>query len=209
MDIQAIFLSVFDNLSKFAMLVIILAFSKIFSENYRSKFDYMASVGLALAVALLGYNGYSEYPHDLEYSTIIFFTILIPSWCGVYWGMRKKEETLDQLIYTRRYFQEYRILSDQEIVGIFRELYPKLAELTDAEIIAGLESKYSSAPVMHEENDNFTLLPNTRKKFPEYINISDKHIVSIFKEKYPELKESLDIGIIMHLEKKFVKTDEQ
>ncbi|MBN2090156.1 hypothetical protein JW964_11095, partial [candidate division KSB1 bacterium] len=57
-----------------------------------------------------------------------------------------------------------------------------------------------------EDNDIFSLLINTRKKFPEYKNLSDKQIVGIFKEKIPELKDSVEIGVIMHLEKKFGET---
>jgi len=207
MNIKIIFMAVFDNLSKFAMLVMIYEFSRIFAEKYRIKWGYFASIGLATAISLLGYNGYSEYPRDVEYATIIFFTILLPSVLGIYMGLRVKAETLDQLIYTRRYFPEYRLLSDQEIVGIFRELYPKLTEISEQEIVGGLEAKYSSAPIMQAENDMFTLLPNTRKNFPEFKNLPDKYLVSIFKEKFPELKDSLDISIIIHLEKKYATND--
>jgi len=203
MNFQAMLFAIFDNLSKFAMLIFVYEFSRIFSEKYRTKLSYLGSIGLALVVSLLGYNGYSKYPQDLEYATIIFVTILIPSLAGIYMGRRIKPETLDRLIYTRRYFPEYRLLSDQEIVGIFRELYPKLTEMTDDEIIGGLESKYSSAPLKLNENDLFSLLPNTRKKCPEYKNLTDKHIVAVFKEKQPELKDSLDIAVIIQLEKQF------
>jgi hypothetical protein len=198
-----LFLAVFDNLSKFAMLVFIHEFSRIFAEKYKTILAYPASLFLALTITLLGYNGYSEYPRDFEYATIIFFTIWIPSVLGVYRGLRIKPQTLDQLIYTRRYFPEYRLLSDQQIITVFREFYPKLMELSDKEIMSGLEKKYSSVPINQEDSDIFTLLINTRKKFPEYKNISDKQIVSIFKEKIPELKESVEIGVIMHLEKKY------
>lgn len=203
--LKEIFLPVFDNLSKFAMLIFVHEFSRVYSEKYRSKLDYLAAIGLALVVSLLGYNGYSEYPHDLDYATIIFITVIIPSWFGVYRGLKVKPTTRDQLIYTRRYFPEYRLLSDQEMVGIFRELYPKLAELTDREIIAGLESKYSSAPASLSNKDMFTLLANTRHKFPEFKSLSDHHIILVLKEKFPELKENLDIGVIMHLERKFAE----
>lgn len=207
MDIGALFLAVFDNLSKFAMLVAIHEFSRIYVEKYRSKLGYLLGIGLALVAGLLGYNGYSEYPRDLEYASIIFFTILIPSWLGIYRGLRIKPETLDQLIYTRRFFQEYRLLSDQAIIGIFRELYPKISELTDKEIIAALEAKFSSAPIHQENEDKFTILPNTRKQHPEFKNIADKYVIQYFKNKYPELKDSLDIGVITHLEKKFAGTE--
>lgn len=203
MNFPNLFLSVFDNLSKFVMLIFVHEFSRIFAEKYKTAWAYPASIFLALSVSLLGYNGYSEYPRDFEYALIIFLTIWIPSILGVYRGLRIKPDTLDQLIYTRRYFPEYRLLSDQQIITVFRDLYPKLAELSDKEIMAGLEKKYSSVPTSQDENNIFTLLINTRKKFPEYKNLSDKHIVSVFKEKLPELKDSVEIGVIMHLEKKF------
>ncbi len=203
MNFANLFLAVFDNLSKFAMLIFVHEFSRIFAEKYKTVLAYPSSILLALAISLLGFNGYSEYPHDFEYAMIIFITIWIPSLLGVYRGLRIKPQTLDQLVYTRRYFNEYRLLSDQQIITIFRELYPKLTELSDKEIMAGLEKKYSSVPINQEDNDIFSLLINTRKKFPEYKNLSDKQIVAIFKEKMPELKDSVEIGVIMHLEKKF------
>lgn len=207
MEINSVFLPIFDNLSKFAMLVIVFQASRIFAEKYQKKWDYLAGIGLAAIISLLAFNGYSEYPRDFEYATIIFFTILFPCWAGIYWGLREKAETLDQLIYTRRYFPEYRILSDQAIVGIFRELYPKLTELSEHEIMAGLESKYSSAPIIQDGQDALTLLPNSRKKFPEFKNLTDKHLITVFKEKFPELKDSLDISIIMSLEKKYAEPE--
>jgi len=202
-NLLTLFLPVFDNLSKFAMLIAVHEFSRIYVEKYRSYWGYFLGIGLALAASLLGYNGYSEYPRDAEYATIIFFTILIPAWAGIYRGLKLKPETLDQMIYTRRFFPEYRLLSDQAIIGIFRELYPKIAELTDKEIITALEVKYSSAPVNQTDGDQFTLLPNTRRQNPEFRHIADKYVIQIFKNKFPELKDSLDIGVVTHLEKKF------
>jgi hypothetical protein len=207
MNFGAFFLPVFDNLSKFAMLVAVHEFSRVYVEKYRSKWGYFLGISLALAASLLGYNGYSEYPRDFEYATIIFFTILIPAWAGIYRGLKIKPETLDQMVYTRRFFPEYRLLSDQAIIGIFREIYPKIAELTDPEIIAALESKYSSAPIYQKDDDKFTLLPNTRRQNPEFRYIADKYVIQVFKNKFPELKDSLDIGVITHLEKKFSESD--
>lgn len=203
MDPKAIFLAVFDNLSKFYFLVVLHEFSRYHAEKYKSKWCYFSGVGIASIISLLAFNGYSEYPNDLEYGIIIFFTILIPAWYGIYKGTRLKPVTLDRLIYTRRYFPEYRLLSDQEIISIFREQYPKLTELSDDDIIAELEAKYSGSPQNADAADNLTVLPNTRQKFPEFKSISDRHIISIFREKYPELGDSMDIGVIVNIEKRF------
>ncbi|MBN1350383.1 hypothetical protein JXJ21_13290 [candidate division KSB1 bacterium] len=203
MEPKTIFLAVFDNLSKFFFLVIVHEFSRYHAEKYKSHLCFLTGIGIALLISLLAYNGYSEYPKDFEYSIIIFLTILIPSWYGIYKGTRVKEVTLDRLVHTRRFFPEYRLLSDQEIVSIFREQFPKLTELSDDSIIAELEAKYSAAPTDADDTNNLTLLPNTRSNFPEYKNLSDKQIISVFKVKYPELAETLDIGVIVNIEKRF------
>ena len=205
MDFKSIALAVFDNLSKYYFLLIVYEFSRYHAEKYKSKLCYFSGVGIAFIISLMAYNGYSEYPNDIEYGVIIFLTVLIPAWFGIYKGTRIKPVTLDKLVHTRRFFPEYRLLSDQEIISIFREQYPKLSELSDDDVIAELEAKYSAQPGGSDEPDNFSLLPNARQQFPEYKNLTDRQIISIFREKHPELADSLDIGVIVNIEKRFAQ----